>query len=92
MRCPNRKCRQVVTTLLIKVTPEGKVIEGCHSCVPQRYERNVYTGKKFWTGEQVDGEKKNRDKIHEWGEKIQERAARNRRTWSPLRDAEGNRI
>jgi hypothetical protein len=85
--CPNKKCGRQTTRLLVKVTPKGKVIEGCPACVPLIWEKNVRTGRKIWTGQQVDGEKKNREKIYEWGEKLQRRAAQNRRTWSPLREA-----
>lgn len=75
-----------MTALLIKVTPAGKVIEGCHTCVPVRYEQNLYTGKKIWTGIQVDGVERNREKIHAFGEKIARRAAETRRRY-PWREA-----
>ncbi len=81
MRCPNRKCRREVNRLLIKVAPDGKVIEGCHTCVPQQYERHVYTGRKIWAGADVNGVEGNREKIHAFGEKIKQRAEQTRRRY-----------
>jgi hypothetical protein len=84
VRCPNRKCRQETTALLIKVSPKGKVRQGCHSCLPRQGDVNVRTGKKIWAGTDVDGVKGNREKIEAFGEKITSRAAAMRRR-NPLR-------
>lgn len=85
MRCPNRRCRRVTDRLKCMVNRRGRAKWGCASCIRvlagfEKPDRNLYTGRKIWSGYAAYGVEKTIQKNHDWIEKVSERAARMRRT------------
>ncbi len=76
MRCPH-----IDTARKVFAEKNGDLnCPACHESVPK--DGNVRTGKKIWTGAQVDGVEGNREKVAQFGEKLQARAAKNRHRFS----------
>lgn len=82
MKCPNRKCGLETAALLVRVDKQGKVTEGCAACNHAPGDSNVRTGRKFWTGEEVYGKEKVKEKNFEFEKKTMERAVMNRRKYT----------
>lgn len=83
MKCPNKRCRRETPKILFTLRTDrksGKVkpVEGCPACFEHLKAAALYTGRKIWLGTEAYGEDKTREKNHEWGKKITERAAHNR--------------
>lgn len=79
MRCPNRKCKKQTDRIVVRVDKEGKARQGCYACIDRGVHEHVYTARKFWTGEEAYGAKKNEEMNQEWGRKLVERASNPRR-------------
>jgi hypothetical protein len=68
--CSNKKCRRPTDRAVYKADKDGKIIEGCPACIFRGKHEHVYTGRKFWTGDEVYGREKCKEKNHEWGERL----------------------
>lgn len=54
----------------------------CHNAIGAPVDKPVRTGKKIWTGTQVDGVDGNKEKVAAFGDKLQARAKKNRERFS----------
>lgn len=84
MKCPNKRCgretdRTITAFRTNRNSGKARKVEGCPACFEHVMERNVYSGRKIWTGHEAYGAKKTTQKNWDWIEKSKERAAKNRR-------------
>jgi len=79
MQCPNRKCRKVVTRIVILALRSGRLVRGCGHCIENRRHR-IRTNRKVWPSYEVYGVDKTIEKNHQWAENLERKAGRMRRT------------
>ena len=77
------RCRHANSARKIFAEKNGDLnCQECHDALGAPADKNVRTGKKIWTGTQVDGVDGNKEKVAAFGEKLQARAAKNRHRFS----------
>lgn len=77
------RCRHLKAARKVFAEKNGDLnCQGCHDALGAPADKKLYTGKKIWTGTQVNGVDGNKERVAAFGENLKRRAAKNRHRYS----------